>query len=217
MLAPRADVANTIDARRRKGTLALLEDLARDAAGWPARAVEFYRLLGWMQHLDHSTRVAVALPTCATRAGCSASAGPRARSIRSRTASTCVGSAARAGVAVTAYPMSALFAFRLRSYSVTTTAAYCVEEQGAHCFSFSVLGNDTPLFQRPVAETAPTHIADEANLPVPLRRYRFAERGPQADYASVSPRLYGAGTQRADPGAGLAGARARACRCRARR
>src|SRR5215475_8466850 len=28
VLAPRADVANTIDARRRKGTLSLLEDLA---------------------------------------------------------------------------------------------------------------------------------------------------------------------------------------------
>ena len=41
VLAPRADVANTIDARRRKGTLSLLEELSRDAAGWPARAVEF--------------------------------------------------------------------------------------------------------------------------------------------------------------------------------
>ena len=53
VLAPRADVANTIDARRRKGTLSLLEDLARDAAGWPALAVEFYHRMGWTQHIDH--------------------------------------------------------------------------------------------------------------------------------------------------------------------
>src|SRR5258708_26705556 len=39
---PRMDVANTVRNRRRRGTLALLELLADDAAGWPARAVEFF-------------------------------------------------------------------------------------------------------------------------------------------------------------------------------
>src|SRR5262245_11052716 len=46
-LVPRREVANTLRYRRRKGTLALLELLARDVAGWPARAVEFRLLLGW--------------------------------------------------------------------------------------------------------------------------------------------------------------------------
>src|SRR5215471_17683876 len=46
ILIPRREVANTIRYRRRKGTLALLEVLANDIAGWPARAVEFYKLLG---------------------------------------------------------------------------------------------------------------------------------------------------------------------------
>lgn len=54
MVVPRRDVANTIHYRRRKGSLALLEQLANDIAGWPARAVEFYPLLGWSQHLIHS-------------------------------------------------------------------------------------------------------------------------------------------------------------------
>ena len=49
----RAEVANTIRLRRRKGTIALLETLARDVAGWPARAVQFYTLMGWIQHLNH--------------------------------------------------------------------------------------------------------------------------------------------------------------------
>ena len=53
ILIPRREVANTIRYRRRKGTLALLEELARDVAGWPARAVEFYRLLGWTQNINH--------------------------------------------------------------------------------------------------------------------------------------------------------------------
>src|SRR5690606_409330 len=42
---PRREVAHLIGHRRRKGTVALLEDLSRDVAGWPARAVEFFRLL----------------------------------------------------------------------------------------------------------------------------------------------------------------------------
>ncbi len=50
---PRREVANTIRYRRRKGTLALLEQLARDVAGWPARAVEFYELVSFTQHLEH--------------------------------------------------------------------------------------------------------------------------------------------------------------------
>lgn len=42
---PRRDVADTVVNRRRKGTLALLEDLASNVAGWPARVVEYRRLL----------------------------------------------------------------------------------------------------------------------------------------------------------------------------
>jgi hypothetical protein len=53
ILVPRREVANTIRYRRRKGTLALLELLAADVAGWPARAVEFYRLLAQTQSLSH--------------------------------------------------------------------------------------------------------------------------------------------------------------------
>src|SRR5262249_55300522 len=48
-IAPRRDAADTIASRRRKGTLALLQDLASDVTGWPARAVEFRRLLAFAQ------------------------------------------------------------------------------------------------------------------------------------------------------------------------
>src|SRR5215218_1941586 len=42
----RAFVANTLAYRRGKGTAAMLEQLARDVTGWPARAVEYFQLLG---------------------------------------------------------------------------------------------------------------------------------------------------------------------------
>src|SRR3984893_2924495 len=45
IMVPRREVANTIRFRRRKGTLSLLQDLAEAVGGWPARAVEFRRLL----------------------------------------------------------------------------------------------------------------------------------------------------------------------------
>lgn len=49
----RADVAKTIYYRRRKGTLPMLEELARDVTGWASHAVEFFRLLEWTQNLNH--------------------------------------------------------------------------------------------------------------------------------------------------------------------
>lgn len=46
----RLDVANTINYRRRKGTLGLVEQLAADVTGWECRAVEFFRSLARMRH-----------------------------------------------------------------------------------------------------------------------------------------------------------------------
>src|SRR5215216_6355316 len=49
----RADVAKTIYYRRRKGTLPMLEELARDVTGWGAHVVAFFELLIWNQNLNH--------------------------------------------------------------------------------------------------------------------------------------------------------------------
>ena len=52
-VATRAEVANTIAYRRRKGTPAVLEQLARDVTGWPARVVEYFQLVATCQHMNH--------------------------------------------------------------------------------------------------------------------------------------------------------------------
>jgi hypothetical protein len=49
----RADVADTIALRRRKGTLGAIERLAANLTGWSSRAVEMRENLGWTQHLNH--------------------------------------------------------------------------------------------------------------------------------------------------------------------
>src|SRR3954468_10637360 len=46
----RLDVAKTIYYRRRKGTVAILEELASDITGWDAKVVEFFRRLGRTRH-----------------------------------------------------------------------------------------------------------------------------------------------------------------------
>src|SRR6266513_1798862 len=49
--SPRAEVANTIGLRRRKGTAVMLQELARDVTGWEAQIVEFFRRLATTQYM----------------------------------------------------------------------------------------------------------------------------------------------------------------------
>jgi len=51
--APRAEVANTIRYRRRKGTASMLEQLARDVTGRSAHVVEYFERLATTQYMKH--------------------------------------------------------------------------------------------------------------------------------------------------------------------
>jgi hypothetical protein len=173
ILIPRREVAETVHFRRRKGTLALLESLAMAAAGWPARAVEFYRLLGRTQpgnfaqsalgrtvdlrHVDALEQLDTPFDELAHRVD-----------VRRPNSGRTPG---RFNI-----PSVGLFVWRLRSYSVTETPARGLEQVGPHAFTFSALGNDAPLYNRPQPETEASSIAGELNLPTPIRRRRFEER-----------------------------------------
>src|SRR5947209_16842843 len=50
-LSQRAEVANTLRYRRRKGTVAVLEELAANVTRWPAHAVEFFQRLVTTQYM----------------------------------------------------------------------------------------------------------------------------------------------------------------------
>lgn len=184
ILIPRSDVANTIRYRRRKGTLALLELLANDITGWPARAVEFYRLLGWTQHLDHRHLNRGRTVDIRNMQALDFIDGPfdcLAHSIDIRRISSSL-SPGKYNI-----PSVGLFAWRLKAYSVTKTPAYCLESAsylesaGPHCYTFSLLGNNTPLYCHPQPEQDPTHIAERINLPVPISRREFEDRQCNGD------------------------------------
>jgi len=172
ILIPRRDVADTIRNRRRKGALALLEELARDTSGWPARAVEFYRLLGWTQNLNYPHP---------DRGGTIDLRGSdvfdRLNGAFDEIAHTIDVRRINSHRAQGRYniPSAGLFVWRLKSYSVTKAPAHC-EDWKRHHYTFSILGNDAPLFTQTVAEPAPAHIADEMNVPAPIRRRALEER-----------------------------------------
>jgi hypothetical protein len=181
ILIPRSEVANTIRYRRRRGTLAVLELLAGDVARWPARAVEFYQLLNVAQNVSyvHPDR-------------------GRSADLRDGDALDCVNGPfevlahnvdvrrinSRRSQGRYNIPSVGLFVWRLQEYSITKAPAYLLERRhrnrDRNRFTFSVLSNDAQLFTLPFREPEPTHIADELNVPAPIRRRAFEER--TADY-----------------------------------
>ncbi|MFJ9587733.1 hypothetical protein [Streptomyces acidicola] len=157
-VAPRADVAATVAGRRRKGTLHLLEEIADRVTGWPARAVELSR------HVAHTQPVKLYGTGGAHRGGrgrlvdlrdgsALALAGgpfdPAARTVDVRRADSrrTQGGWTPAGVG--------LFVWRLKAYSLTSSPAYCID-RARNLYTFSILGNDTPLVTKPVPEPSPT-------------------------------------------------------------
>jgi len=173
ILIPRREVANTIRYRRRKGTLALLELLAQDVAGWPARAVEFYKRVGFTQHLDHQRPRRGRTADLRRGEELDRIGGPFERmahtvDVRRVASRHTPGRPNLSGVG--------LFLWRLRPYSVTEAPACLVEKSAKNLFTFSVLGDDTPLYTRPEPDEEPTAIAGELNLPIPITRRAFAAR-----------------------------------------
>jgi hypothetical protein len=172
VLLPRRDVANTIRARRRKGTLALLEDIARDSAGWPARAVEFFTQLAWARNLNHQRPQPWATADIGATSqlddlGSAFSTAARTVDVRRPNSTLTPG---RFNI-----PSVGLFAWRLRAFTVSHCQANCLEDIGPHRFAFSALGNDSQLFNVPKPDPT-TAISEPLELPVAITRHMLEER-----------------------------------------
>lgn len=185
-LAPRREVAATVGNRRRKGTLPLLEELSESVAGWPARAVELSRLVAHHQPVklygagtgaDGARRrgrgrmVDVRDGAALDLAGGPFGTVARTVDVRRADSPRRQGGYTPAGVG--------LFVWRLKPYSVTRAPAYCVD-RARNLYTFSILGNDTPLLTRPEPEPSAAHIATLDNVPATIRRRQLHDR--LADY-----------------------------------
>jgi hypothetical protein len=171
VLIPRQEVASTIAFRRRRGTLSVHEDLAAAVAGWPARAVEFFRLLAWTQHLNHQHHEGQRARTASLKSAelldrIGTPFDPFARTVDVRRITSQFQGRYN-------LPSVGSFIWRLQAFPVTRGPAYCLDA-GKNSYTFSVLGNDAPLFTRAEREPNRTHIAQELHVPTPIRRRAFA-------------------------------------------
>jgi hypothetical protein len=165
MFSQRARVANTLGYRRRKGTASMLEQLAHDTTGWDARAVEFFKLLDTTQYINHirldnhrspDIRDGEKLELLDTPFDTVAHTGEvrHIENMRGQYNILNIG----------------IYLWRLQAYPVREAPAFA---HNPGQFSFSQLGNDIRLFNHPLTEQNPTHLASEVNVPEPIRSRAF--------------------------------------------
>ena len=168
--SPRADVANTIRYRRRKGTASMLEQLARDVTGWPARAVEFFQLLGWTQHMNHlrtNAHYAPDLRNWQKMQQRDTAFDTIAHTVDVRRTGIGMGT----GAARHNIPNIGLYLWRVRAFPLTRSPAVIDPAIGGGLrFRFNPLGVDMALYNTPETEEEITHLAEPRNVPMPLAR-----------------------------------------------
>lgn len=171
----RAYIANTLRYRRRKGTAAVLEQLARDVTNWRCRVVEFFQLLATTQHVNHIRPWNYRTPHL--RAPFSNASGidganrlelvdsPFTNAARTTEVRHIVDRGGRWNI-----PNIGIFLWRLQSYPLKRVTARSFSTPADQRFWFNPLGIDAPLFNAPQTETTINHLAEEPNVPDCLRR-----------------------------------------------
>ncbi len=161
-------VANTIAARRRKGTAAALEQLAQDVSGWAAAAVEMFRRLGTTQHLSHLRPENLRTPDLRDTAALERLGGPFETANYTADMRLIGGRRGRYNI-----PNVAVFLHRLLALPHDGGAAPPSTADGPGRFRFSPLGHDLQLFNPRRTDRGVDDRAHEGDLPAPLRRRRL--------------------------------------------
>ncbi|MGC2403621.1 MAG: hypothetical protein WA510_27770 [Acidobacteriaceae bacterium] len=185
--SPRAEVANTISLRRRKGTVLVLEQLARDVTGWGAHAVEFFEVLAdtqYMNHLRPWNHYCPDLRRWQPRAYMNTGFDRTAHTIDVRLISNESGRYNIQNIGI--------FLWSLNAYEVTLSPCSTVAAS-ADCFRFSALGRDTVLFNNPISQGADiTALAQPENVPARLLRHVLSHDIRQAALPTPGSVYYGA-------------------------
>ena len=176
----RADVAKTIYYRRRKGTLPMLEELARDITGWSAHAVAFFEQLGWTQNLNHIRYAGapnpLALdPNAADRVGTAHIRNLDAMDLLDGpfdiTTHTVDVRRIRRTQGWYNIKKIGFFLWRLESYRMELSDPG--PSSVPYGWHFSPLGNPAPLFTKPEAELSETGLSTEIDVRAPIRPLAF--------------------------------------------
>ena len=161
-LSQRAEVANTIAYRRRKGTATMLEQLARDVTAWPARVVEFFQLLATTQYMNHTrlhNHYAPALLDWQALQNIDTAFDSTVHTVDVRHIDTDSGKFNIKNIGI--------YLWRLQSYSLTQNPLLPIAPGR---YFLSPLQHDIPLFNLPIAESEITHLAEPQNVPHEIKR-----------------------------------------------
>ncbi|MGO4438262.1 hypothetical protein [Rhizobium sp. RAF56] len=180
--SPRAEVANTIGYRRRKGTALMLEQLASDVTDWPAHAVEYFELLAttqYMKHIRPHAKATADLRDIAATFRVGGAFETFARTAEMRRPET------RAG----RYNIPNIGIFLWRLLAMRLTALPLVPDPGdasGRKFRVNPLGADLRLFRRSRTEDDISHLSEPINVPEPLS-VRLMALSIEAAQASTVP------------------------------
>jgi hypothetical protein len=162
----RSDVAKTIGFRRRKGTLPMLESLARAVTGWDAHAVEFFELLIWNQNLNHLREHSLDGPDIRRVEPIDRLNGPFdsvSHTVDVRPIGQSEGWYNIKNIG--------FFLWRLRSYPMIEVTA---RQLSLHwLYHFSPLGHPAPLFASGRSRVPTDALATEVTIRGPIRRAAF--------------------------------------------
>ena len=179
----RAEVANTIGYRQRKGTVIALEQLGADVTGRPVRIVEYFRLLAVNQSLRHLRPDAGGYADLRNGAALARLGGPfdtasrivDVRRIAPRDRPPQEPDTAALDIALHGpgrfnIPDVGAWVWRWLSNAVTDQPAFRID---ARRFMVSPLGADMPLFNTVPPRTAFDHLTTRADVPQPIGRREF--------------------------------------------
>jgi Phage tail protein (Tail_P2_I) len=158
----RALVADEIALRRRKGTAAALEQLARDVTGWDASVVEYFQLLATTQYMNHLRPENLSFADLSRSRRLDYLNTPFDPTPRNADVRNIESRRGRYNI-----PNVGVFLWRLGSYSITAAPAYKLDDRR---YLFDALGKDVQLYNHPEVEDEITHLAEPVNVPMPLSR-----------------------------------------------
>jgi len=190
--SPRAEVAHTIAFRRRKGTILVLEQLARDVTGWGAHAAEFFKFLTTTQYMKHIRPDNLGTPDLRDwKPGeyLGTAFDTTAHNVDLRRIAVERGRYNIQNVGILLWTLNA---YSLTKSPCSPSPANTVEGS-AQCFRFSPLGADMPLFNNPITQGANITVAAQPiNVPDRLPRRVLCEdiqSGAAASYYGESKSL----------------------------
>ncbi len=171
----RAYVANTMAYRRRKGTVAVLEQLARDLTDWDASVVEYFQLLATTQYMNHIRLENLSLADIGDAKSLELINTPFDRVARTADVRRIEPRRGKYNI-----PNIGIFLWRLGSYSITNAPAFKLDDNR---YLFDALGKDIQLYNNPVSEDEITHLAEPINVPMPHGR-RLLHRSLATHYGA---------------------------------